>query len=217
MFLKNIQASHIDYLVDVLTDNGGTRIALPAAIKDLLHSEKEDKKYTEKSLRHLLHEFQNYGGHSIGNICRNILNKEPPSYAEILTDVHKKLNGTDSKNKPTQQKEREIVFGLFGNEWETLPDHTRWERCTELQVLSGFFNMNKNLNFDEKGAVIGFSSVASAAVLIARGVKSIKAFSIPGAIGLAAQSMGEAYRITIPFTAHIAMLKMIYTSKPSHQ
>lgn len=207
--LQQIDISQIDYLVDILTDEGKGRIGLSSAIKDLLLWEKNNKKYTEDGLRNLLHELQNYGGHSAINIFR----REPLSYAEILTDVHIKLNGIDSKNKSISQKEREIVLSLFGDNWHTLPDHTRWERCIEPKVLSGFFKMRENFNLNEKKTTAGLSSIATSAIFFTKNSKLLKATIFSGQLALIInESIGEAYRITIPFIAHIAMLKMSKTS-----
>lgn len=207
--LKKAESQHIDYLVDVLTDNGKGRLALSSSIKDFLLAEKVEQDYTEQGLRHLLHELQEYGGHSVVNMFRS----EPLNYAELLTDVHKKLNGLDSKKKDDTQKEKEIVLSLFGQEWQSLEDHSRWERCTETKVVTGFFKMEDNLNFDEKGFVIGLSTAASAAAFVA--LRMFPATAIVSTLGLASKSVGEAYRITIPFIAHIAMLKMIYCANIS--
>lgn len=204
--LKNVDIKHIDYLVDVLTDNGKGRVALSSSIKDLVLFEKAEREYTEKGLRYLLHELQEYGGHSVVNLFRN----EPLPYSTLLTDVYKKLNGVDSKKKSDFQKEREIVLSLFGNEWRSLEEHERWERCTETKVVTGFFKMEENLNFDGKGIAIGLSATASAAAFIA--LRMVPATALASTLGLAAQSLGEAYRITIPFIAHIAMLKMLQAS-----
>ncbi|WP_146750200.1 hypothetical protein [Komagataeibacter rhaeticus] len=115
-FLRKVERKYVDYLVDVLTDNGRGRLALSSSIKDLLLIEKAEQDYTEEGLRHLLHELQEYGGHSLVNMFRS----DPLPYSELLTDVHIKLNGSESQKKSDHQKEREIVLSLFGNEWQSL-------------------------------------------------------------------------------------------------
>ena len=205
--LKKTSLNHIDYLVDVLTDNGKGRVALSSSVKDLLLEEKAERDYSEHGLRHLLHELQEYGGHSLVNIFRS----EPLPYSELLTDVHKKLNGKDSKKKNNATKEREIVLSLFGDDWQSLADHERWERCTETKVVSGFFKMQDNLRINDKGVVIGLSTAASVAAFAALRLHPVTA--IVSTIGLANQTLGEAYRVTIPFVAHIAMLNMLYSPK----
>lgn len=202
--LQKTEKKHVDFLVYVLTDDGSGRIALSSSIKDLLlHELHKEDKYSKKTLCHLLHEFQKFGGHSFVNLFRD----EPLPYADILTDVHKKLNGEDSKTKSREQKEREVVLGLFGAGWRSLADQTRRERSTEIKVISGFFNLKENLNFDAAGLATGLSVAASAAVFVAsRMHPAAAAFS---SLGVISQSVGEAYRMTIPFVAQIAYIKML--------
>ena len=201
--LQHSNIEDIDFLVDVLTDDGAGRVALSSSIKDLLLYQKAEKNYSEDGLRNLLHELQEYGGHS----AMNLLRKEPVSYDELLTDVHKKLNGKDSKTKSSWQKEREIVLSLFGENWQTMTDHERWARCTEAKVVSGFFDMQENLNVDEKGIVLGLSAAASAATFLA--LRMFPPAAVVSALSLAFQSASQAYRVTIPFIAQVARIKML--------
>ncbi|BCI67709.1 hypothetical protein [Acetobacter aceti] len=199
-FLRKVENKHIDYLVDVLTDNGRGRLVLSSSIKDLLLAEKVEQDYTEEGLRLLLHELQEYGGHSLINKFRS----NPLPYSELLTDVHRKLNGSESQKKSAHQKEREIVLSLFGNEWQSLEDHERWERCTKIKVVTGFFDMSAALDVDRKGSVTSLSTAANTATFLGRKLfRSIRTDSY----------LLEASRITIPFVAHIAMLKMLYPSE----
>lgn len=201
--LKLSNTEEIDFLVDVLTDNGAGRVALSSSIKDFLLQQKAEKNYTEDGLRNLLCELQEYGGHSAMNLFRN----KPVSYDELLTDVHKKLNGKDSKTKSPWQKEREIVLSLFGDNWQTMTDQERWIRCAEAKVVSGFFNMQENLNVDGKGIAFGLSAAASAAAFAA--LRMFPPVAVVSSFGLAVQSLSEAYRITIPFIAQIARINML--------
>jgi len=201
--LEQSDSKEVNFLVDVLTDNGAGRVALPSAIKDLLLHQKEEGHYTEDGLRYLLHELQEFGGHSVVNLFRS----EPLPYSELLTDVHKKLNGKDSAKKTVGEKEREVVLSLLGESWRTMPDHDRWERCTEVKVVGGYFNMQHHLNIDSNGMVAGLSAAASTAAFIA--LRAFPPAAIAGSLFAAYQSMSEAYRITIPFVVQIARIKMI--------
>lgn len=201
--LLSSDASEIDFLVDVLTDNGAGRVALSSSIKDLLLIQKAEGAYTEDGLRNLLHELQEFGGHSIMNLFRS----EPVPYEEILIDVHEKLNGIEGKTKDASQKEREIVLGLFGESWQTMPDHERLERCTAPMVLGGFFKMKDNLNLDRAGIASGLSAAASAAVFV--GMRAAPPVAAVATLGLVSQSMSAAYRVSIPFVAQIARIKML--------
>lgn len=201
--LQQSNSEEIDFLVDVLTDNGAGRLALSSSIKDLLLSQKAYKNYNEDGLRNLLHELQEYGGHSMMNMFRN----EPISYNELLNDVYKKLNGKESNSKSLEEKEKEIVFSLFGEDWITMMDCERWDRCTNFQVVSGFFDMEKNLNFNKEGIAFGLSAAASTAAFLA--LRMFPPAAVASTLGLAFQSVNEAYRITIPFVVQIARIRMI--------
>lgn len=207
--LRQSSTEEIDFLVSVLTDNGAGRVALSSSIRDFLLYQKEERIYTEDGLRILLHELQEYGGHSILNLFRD----EPVPYDELLTDVHKKLNGKDSKIKSSLQKEREIVLSLFGEDWEKMDARVRWDRCTEIQVVSGLFEMEKNLRFDQEGVAVGLSAAASAAVFVA--LRMLPHAAVAAAFGFAVQSVSEAYRITIPFIVQMARIKMLIAKAPS--
>lgn len=202
--LQRAPKKDVDFLVDVLTANGSGRVALSSSIKDMLLAEKHqaESHYSTPALRHLLHELQEFGGHSLINMFRS----EPVAYKEILNDVHKKLNGRDSKSKNSAQKEREIVVGLFGRDWEQLEDPERLERSTQTKVIAGFFQLSSAINVDEKGAVIGLTAAASAALFVA--LKMIPVAGAASTLGPLYQAVGEAYRVTIPFVAQIAYIKM---------
>lgn len=201
--LRKSDVIEIDFLVDVLTDNGAGRVALSSAIKDLLIDEKAGRDYSEDALRRLLREFQEFGGHSVANFFRS----EPLPYSELLTDVYKKLNGKNSEKKTVIEKEREIVLSLLGAEWQSMADHERWDRCTEAKVLSGFFNMQDFLHKDTSGVFVGLSAAASAAAFV--GLRALPPAAIASSLFMANQSIGEAYRITIPFVVQIARMRMI--------
>lgn len=201
--LQKSENKEIDFLVDILTDNGAGRVVLSSAIKDLLLTQKAEKHYNEDGLRYLLHELQEFGGHSVANLFRS----EPVPYTELLTDVHKKLNGKDSNKKPTSQKEREVVLSLLGETWLDMPDYERWERCTTTRVVSGFFNMGDYLNVDSSGIAAGLTATASAAVFI--GLRALPPAAIASTLFAGYQSMSQAYRITIPFVVQIGRMKMM--------
>jgi len=186
---------HIDYLIDVLTDSGRGRLALSSSVKDLLLMEQSGTDpYSEEILRQLLHEFQTYGGHSIVNMFR----KAPLPYKTLLRDVHTKLRGVGTESKMDSEIEQEIVIGLFGSEWKNLPEHTRLECSTEMNVVSGVFNLGDIVEPQETARNFGakiLSNVTSIAQIYAN-VSPIL-------------SIGEAYRVTIPFVAQLAYIKML--------
>ena len=207
LLLQNAEKTHVDYLVDLLTDKGKGRVALSSSIKALLIDEMNEERYTEEGLRCLLREFQEYGGHSVANMTRS----DPLLYTELLTDVHIKLNGANSKKKSATEKEREIILSLFGENWSSWTATERQARCTKADVVSGYFSIPKSLNSEESGISIRPSTVASAAAALVFGLVA-RTVAVVGAIDQAQKSIGEAYRITIPFVAHIAWLKMLHTA-----
>lgn len=193
--LLTTDKKHIDYLVDVLTDGGRGRLALSTSVMDLLLMEKAGTDpYSEEILRQLLHGFQTYGGHSIANMLR----KTPLPYKTILRDVHIKLRGLGTESKTDLKVEQEIVTGLFGSGWKDMPEHTRLDRCTEMNVVSGLFNLGKRVEPQDTSGNFGtkiFSNVASIAQIYTNLSQTL--------------SIGEAYRVTIPFVAQLAYIKML--------
>ena len=202
--IKNNYAEDIDYLVDILTDKGKGRLALSSSVKDLLLNEKEDGDYTENGLRYLLHELQLYGGNSIMNRSR----KEPLHYNKLLTNVHAKLKGIDTKKKSNSQKEKEIVLSIFGKDWQKLSAAERMDRSTAVGRMSDSFNMQDHLAKNKDGSqkalpeeimAVLFSTIKNSTTSPASSLKLV--FTIPT----------EAHRILIPFIAHIARLKMMHS------
>ena len=194
--LKTATKEEVDFLVDVITDNGSGRVGLSSSIKDMLLSEKQEPQYSEDALRYLIREFHAFGGHTVANVFR----KEPVNYDEILRDVHGKLNGRDSKNKSTHEKEEEIVLGLFGAEWRALSAPERFERTTEPSLSTGFFQLPNSSPLREKGAAFGLAAALSLTMLPVAVVSSVALVT--------QKTIGEAYRITIPYVAQIAWIRM---------
>lgn len=201
--LRKAPKQEVDYLVDVITDNGAGRLLLSSSVKELLANEREEPAYTDESLRQLIYEFQEFGGHSLVNMVRD----QPLSYAQILTDVHKKLNGLNSVTKQVTAMEEEIVIGLFGNDWRKLTDEERFDRSTSKTILSGFFKLSEQLQVNEKSVA---STAATAGViataLLTRANPWVAAASSVLFVGQ--KSLGEAYRVTIPFVAQVAWMRM---------
>jgi uncharacterized protein YaaW (UPF0174 family) len=144
--------------------------------------------YSEEILRQLLHEFQTYGGHSIANMFR----KAPLPYKTILRDVHTKLRGVGTESKTDLKLEQEIVTGLFGSEWKDMPEHTRLDRSTEMNVVSGLFNWEKEWSRRRWLAILARRFLAMSPVL--REHMNLSPIL----------SISEAYRVTIPFVAQLA-------------
>ena len=106
-FLSNIDKSHIDELIDLLTDFGSGRIALNSAVKDVLLNEKElslCNTYSKEFIELIITEFQLYAGNSLINQFR----KNLVSYEEILNDVHTILCNNSNQHS-IQEKENYIL------------------------------------------------------------------------------------------------------------
>ena len=204
--LQQAKPEEIDFLVDVITDKGKGRLALSSSVKELLLDEKLRKnRYSEESLRFLINEFQGFGGHSLLNAFRS----RRISYSEILNDVFKKLNGKNEKKDDTT-KHREIVLGLFGSDWENLTPEERFNRCTDVKVLSGMFQLANSLSIDATGLSTGLSAAASTAIFtVAHTGLRFNPLSVGVTVTLGLNSaISEAYRITVPFTAQVAWIQM---------
>lgn len=204
--LQQAKPEEIDFLVDVITDYGKGRLALSSSVKGLLLDEKlRPNRYSEESLRFLIKEFQEFGGHSLLNAFRSKI----ITYNEILNDVFEKLNGKN-ENKDNTAKHREIVLGLFGSGWETLKISERHSRCTDPKVLSGLFQITDSLSLDPSGSTIGLSAAANAAFFTAARIGSrFTPWGVGTTIALGLNSaISEAYRITIPFTAQVAWIQI---------
>lgn len=220
--LQQAKPEDIDFLVDVITDYGKGRLALSSSVKDLLIEEKSNKnRYSKEILRVLINEFQGFGGHSLLNVFRSKI----VSYQEILNDVFKKLNGNNAK-KDAAIKHREIVLSLFGSDWENLKISERYNRSTNIKVLSGLFKISDSLLFNSSGATVGLSAAASAAIFTAASIGSrftLWGVGTTAALGLNS-SISEAYRVTVPFTAQVAWIQMriehdqrLHDEKEAHQ
>lgn len=214
--LKNGRAEDIDGLVNIITDYGKGRAFLDAEIKNhlvLVKNKPSADRYDEATLSVLARELQGFGGHSAINLMRNLLDRPLVPYEEIVTDVHKKLNGKDSKNKSIHQKHKEIALALFGEDWEQLPFKERHERCISTTVLTGLFNMEKALLVSVAAGMLGgLPAAASAALFLAPkaavGVGG-RLFALPATTALGVQStLAEAYRITIPFVAQVGWMQL---------
>ena len=212
--LQSALPDEIDGLVDVITAFGEGRTGLDADLKKTLVMARFDPRegrYPSDLLRSLALELQYFGGHSIANATRRLLDKPSVSYSEIVDDVYKKLNGKAVKEKSLEQKERDIALALFGENWRTLSFAERYERSTSTKVLSGFFKMQKALAVDKQGRTVGLSMSASTALFAAAsvGVRFNPFTAVVATVGAGVQSLSaEAYRITIPFVAQLGWVRL---------
>ena len=193
-FLLTLDKQHVSDLVDILTDFGKGRGTLSATVKNVLISAKESNRpFTKKEIDLLLIEFQKYGGNTFANMVRS--KNSLVSYHEILDDVFKLLLSVgDTSQFTDEEKERKIVHTLFSNKWEYMPFPERYEKSVVMGKI-----ISKNVT---DGAIGGN--------LISSGLKFfIRTNLITMPASLVTGIAGEAKRITMPFVAQIAWLKMM--------
>lgn len=209
--LKETSDMYIDPLVDIITDFDAGRVALDSEVKDKLVKAKKSKeleRYDDYLLSILINELQGFGGHSALNIMRKLFDSPLVSYDEIVTDVHKKLNGHNSKNKSQGQKEKEIALALFGEDWLVLPFKERYERSTSTKVLLGQFKITEALSISNVGIMTALAAPASAALFV--GTRLLGTAITAGL--LANNSLSQAYRITVPFVAQMGWIHLLDSS-----
>lgn len=193
-FLLTVDKQHVSDLVDILTDFGKGRGTLSATVKNVLISAKESNRpFTKKEIDLLLIEFQKYGGNTFANMVRS--KNSLVSYHEILDDVFELLLSVGNTSQFTdEEKEQKIVQTLFSNQWESMSFLERYKKSVDMKKI-----ISKNVT---DGAIGGG--------LISLGLKF---FMRTNLITMSASSVisvaGEATRITMPFVAQIAWLKMM--------
>lgn len=193
-FLLTVDKHHVNDLVDILTDFSKGRGTLNATVKNVLISAKEsNRSFTKKEINLLLIEFQKYGGNTFANVFRNKNNLV--SYHEILDDVFKLLLSVgDTSQFTDEEKERKIVQTLFSNKWESMPFPERYEKSVAMGKI-----IFKNVT----DGVIGGGLINLGLKLFMR----TNLITMPAS--LVTSIAGEATRITMPFVAQIAWLRMM--------
>lgn len=211
--LRHAALAEVDALVDIITDFGGGRAGLDTDIKIKLvmaRHDSGDKKYPLEMLQLLALELQQFGGHSVVNAARRWRNRPAVSYAEIVDDVYRKLNGASDTNKIISQKEREIALALFGAEWNDLPFSERYERSTSIRVLSGLFDIKSAMSIGKTGGITGLPAGASAALFVTANIGArFNPLGMLATVGLGLHSaVSEAYRVTVPFIAQLGWIRL---------
>lgn len=190
-FLLAAEKQHVNDLIDILTDFGKGRVALNSTVKNVLISAKESSRpFRRKDVDLLLFEFQKYGGNTIVNVMRS--KDGLVSYREILDDVFKLLIGGEDQFTD-EQKERKIVEKLFSGEWKCMSFSERYEKSIDI------VNIIKK-NVIGGGVGNGFINFRLKILTRTNPVRVLTNFVLDGS--------REASRITIPFVAQIAWLKM---------
>ena len=182
-FLSKIDKSHIDELIDILTDFGSGRIALNSTVKDVLLNEKElslCNTYSKEFIELIITEFQLYAGNSLINQIR----KNLVSYEETLNDVYTILCNNSNQHS-IQEKENYILKELLGNEIENSTFEYRLKKAQDKGII-----LKANIKNRFSSGIIP--------KLLNKYADIISSFS------------SESYRIMIPFILQISWLKMKY-------
>lgn len=192
-FLLTLDKQHINELVDILTDFSKGRMSLNSSVKDVLIYAKElNQPFTYHEINLLIQEFQEFGGNSIANVFRNQNNLV--SYDEILNDVYSRITNCVD-NSSEREKEKAIILKLIGENWQQVDFNIRYD---------------KSLNFKYISQSIISGAIGNNAVntFIKFAATRVNPLVMGGSI--VADTMSEAYRITIPFIVQIAWLKLKY-------
>lgn len=208
-FLLTVDKQHIDELVDILTDFGNGRLTLNSTVKNvLLEYKAQTDPFTKKEIELLITEFQAYGGNTVANTFRS--QNSSVSYSEILNDVFKIMfhNAISFKNNiPDDEKEKQIIFYLLGDDYSSLSFEERYKKSKLTQT---FINNLSPSSIKKKRSIIAEISQnkSLSASELFKFAASIVGHSITSDPILALTT--QAYRITVPFIVQIAWLKMKY-------
>ena len=221
--LRGLPDAGIDALVDIITDHGRGRTSLDSAVNKALVMARYNPRpgrYSNLNLKHLAHELQHFGGHSMANAIRRFRDKPPVSYETVVNDVHSKLNGASTKTKSIEDKEREVALALFGKPDPALSLAERIERCTSKKVLTGLFDIKDSplVGKDKKTSRIPGSLAAASKYLPAAGLLGTRlnpALAVVSAPLLIHAAAAEAYRITIPFVAEMGWIGLCSEAFPA--
>ncbi|ANI58285.1 hypothetical protein [Pseudomonas sp. GR 6-02] len=210
--LLSATPDEVDMLVDIITDFSRGRAGLDADVKKRLVQAKHSSRpagYDQQQLELLGQELQQFGGHSAMNLARRFLKKSAVSYAEIVNDVYRKLNGSDAASSSVADKERQIALALFGAGWRELAPSDRFERATSTKVLAGLFNLKDALSVSS-GTAVGLSAASSAALFtVATTGFRLNPIGVAATAGIGLHSsLAEAYRVTVPFVAQMGWIRL---------
>lgn len=215
--LSNVPASELELLVDQITDAGEGRLALSSAVKELLLESKRRQLYTPLTLKILISELQQFGGHSVANLVR----RSGIPYAEIVRDALRHLGETSDASTPLEQQELAVVATRLGQIWPELGDVER----SEFRAVLEPGGPNGSALADLQTRVRSGGRVAStiARRLAQRPYKpnhlatTAKKTLLGGALVSLAPAVlasavdgatGPAYRVTVPCVLYLAHLRL---------
>lgn len=214
--LGSASAGDLGLLVDHLTDDGRGRVTLPAAIKELFLEAKRRAVFTPLTLRLLIRELQQFGGHTMANLVR----RSGVTYAEIVQDVLKHFEIQDTATGLLEQQELAIVATRLARLWPDLDDAAKREYLAELGPVNG---ARGDLASVQAAVMAGGRTSAAIARRLAQlpytpnhVSNAVKKTLLGGALARlptaaivsGADSLaGAAYRVTVPCVLQLAFLR----------
>lgn len=189
-FLLTVDKQHVSDLVDILTDFGSGRIALNSTVKNVLISAKESNRpFAKKEIDLLLREFQKYGENTIyfSTIYFS-------SYTNMMRSIMRSKNSLVSYHEILDN-----VFKLLLSVGNTSQFTDEEKEQKIVQTL--FSNQWESMPFLER-----YEKSVDMKKFIFKNVTDNPLTTLASSATIVA---GEATRITMPFVAQIAWLKMM--------
>lgn len=223
--LASAKASDLAPLVMHLTDDGKGRLMLAAAVKDLLLESMQRGIYSRETLRLLIGELQQFGGHSIANLAR----RGGVAYREIAADALSFLGGKPEIAGSVERMELEVIAARLEKAWTVIDAEQR----QLLNAIDETINGDSALQAWRASILKGGHIAAAVAQWLSQTklpevkapaavAKTVGKFALgrllggPVAVAAGASDLASAaFRVTVPCVTHIAYLRQIQQSVAS--
>jgi uncharacterized protein YaaW (UPF0174 family) len=129
--LRNADPQDLDGLVNILTDEGGGRLAMSKSSKTALLEAKASRLYDEDVLKLVISELQHFGGNTLVNMIR----RDGVAYQKIVRDVASFFGIKTIAKEPAESMEAKILAYLFKKSWEQMSEN---ERARYQDTAKGF-------------------------------------------------------------------------------
>lgn len=220
--LASAKASDLAPLVMYLTDDGKGRLMLSAAVKDLLLESMQRSLYSRETLRLLIGELQQFGGHSIANLAR----RGGVAYREIVADALSFLGGKPESGASVERMELEVLAARLEKAWAVIDAEQR----RSLNAIDVTVNGEPSLETWRASILQGGGVAVAVAQWLsytklpevsepAAVAKTVGKFALgrllggPVAMAAGASELASAaFRVTVPCVTHIAYLRQIQRS-----
>ena len=182
----------LDVLVDYITDNGEGRLALDSDVCKQLVDCRKIHLYTETDRKQIADEILLFGGNSLANVYRELVNKtllgsllpgaEPTTdYETVVKDVAKQAGATFGEKDDVITTENAIVLKIFKQALEKMTEIERKKVMDELGIT--------NINLLTGASFLGVAAATMAARPAA--IASLSVFSTV-ATAISTQMLGRA-------------------------